>query len=330
MHERTDLAMRGKVTEAIKTLRLALGATQLELATMLDIAGHSVAYFEGGHMPDAVTTARLCQAAHEAGRDDLADKFAAALPGVAEGLLMPFWWVPKEQRQRSGSRPGMKGGNGPTPHSARPTCRNKPRREACALRFPTRSAICIFLSVTKGSCYGSENALRSFVNGLVTHVAHLNGGWVRGRWIWGEERASRRKARQPRQKGAGMTREEFEVLTVDFTRRTVGMYPFDASDVKPDGHLTDDAIERASDAIAAIMPALPEDEMSAVAEEYLRSQLEAFMDELANIDALERSGLAVPVPAGVLKGTLPAGSLAAKHVTNVSPVAHAPHVGAKK
>ena len=116
MHERTDLAMRGKVTEAIKTLRLALGATQLELATMLDIAGHSVAYFEGGHMPDAVTTARLCQAAHEAGRDDLADIFAVAMPGVAEGLVVPVWWVRKAQRQRSGSRPGMKASNGPPLH----------------------------------------------------------------------------------------------------------------------------------------------------------------------------------------------------------------------
>jgi hypothetical protein len=50
-------------------------------------------------MPDAVTRARLCRAAHEAGRDDLADIFAAALPGVAEGLLVPAWWVPKEQHQ---------------------------------------------------------------------------------------------------------------------------------------------------------------------------------------------------------------------------------------
>jgi transcriptional regulator with XRE-family HTH domain len=83
--------MRGKVTEAIKTLRSALGMTQLELAVKLDIAGHSVAYFEGGHMPNAVTTARLCHVAHEAGRDDLAEIFAAVLPGVAEGLLVPVW-----------------------------------------------------------------------------------------------------------------------------------------------------------------------------------------------------------------------------------------------
>ena len=40
MHERTVLLMRGKVSEAVKTLRSALCVTQLELATMLDIAGH--------------------------------------------------------------------------------------------------------------------------------------------------------------------------------------------------------------------------------------------------------------------------------------------------
>ena len=96
MHERTVLLMRGKVSEAIKTLRSALGVTQLELAMKLDIAGHSVGHFEGGRMPDAVTIARLCRAAHEAGRDDLADIFAVAMPGVAEGLLVPVWWVPKE------------------------------------------------------------------------------------------------------------------------------------------------------------------------------------------------------------------------------------------
>jgi transcriptional regulator with XRE-family HTH domain len=122
MHERTVLLIRGKVSEAIKTLRSALGVTQLELAVKLDIGGHSIAHFESGRLPDAVTTARLCRAAHEAGRDDLADIFAVAMPGVAEGLVVPVWWVRKQQRQRSGSRPGMRAGNGPTLHSVRPTC----------------------------------------------------------------------------------------------------------------------------------------------------------------------------------------------------------------
>jgi hypothetical protein len=116
MHERTVLLMRGKVSEAVKTLRSALCVTQLELAIKLDIGGHSVAHFEGGRLPDAVTTARLCRAAHEAGRDDLADIFAVAMPGVAEGLVVPVWWVRKAQRQRSGSRPGMKASNGPPLH----------------------------------------------------------------------------------------------------------------------------------------------------------------------------------------------------------------------
>jgi hypothetical protein len=44
--------------------------------------------------PDSVATARLCRVAHEAGRDDLADVFAAALPGVGEGVLIPVWRLP--------------------------------------------------------------------------------------------------------------------------------------------------------------------------------------------------------------------------------------------
>jgi hypothetical protein len=49
-------------------------------------------------MPDIVTTARLCRIAHEAGRDDLAEIFAARLPGVEEGLLVPVWRLPKERQ----------------------------------------------------------------------------------------------------------------------------------------------------------------------------------------------------------------------------------------
>jgi transcriptional regulator with XRE-family HTH domain len=90
--------MKGELSEAVKTLRSALGATQLELAVKLDIGGHSVAHYECGRRPDAVTTARLCGVAHEAGRDDLADVFAAALPGVEEGLLIPVWRLEKDQQ----------------------------------------------------------------------------------------------------------------------------------------------------------------------------------------------------------------------------------------
>jgi len=90
--------MKRELSETIKTLRSVLGMTQLGLATKLDIGGHSVAHYEGGRTPDAVTTSRLCRLAHEAGRDDLAEKFAARLPGVDEGLLVPVWRLPKEQQ----------------------------------------------------------------------------------------------------------------------------------------------------------------------------------------------------------------------------------------
>jgi transcriptional regulator with XRE-family HTH domain len=89
--------MTGEVSEAIKSLRSTLGITQLELAIKLDIGGHSVAHYEGGRKPDTITIVRLCRVAHEAGRDDLADVFAAALPGVREGVLIPVWRLPKEQ-----------------------------------------------------------------------------------------------------------------------------------------------------------------------------------------------------------------------------------------
>jgi hypothetical protein len=72
-----------------------------QLAIKLDIAGHSVAHYECGRAPDAVTTVRLCRAAHEAGRDDLADVFAEGLPGVREGVLIAVWRLPKEQQPES-------------------------------------------------------------------------------------------------------------------------------------------------------------------------------------------------------------------------------------
>jgi transcriptional regulator with XRE-family HTH domain len=88
----------GKLSEAIKTLRESLGVTQLEIAVKLDVGGHAVAHYESGRKPDAVVAARLCGVAHQAGRDDLADVFAAALPGVAEGLLIPVWRLPEGQQ----------------------------------------------------------------------------------------------------------------------------------------------------------------------------------------------------------------------------------------
>jgi transcriptional regulator with XRE-family HTH domain len=88
--------MTFRASEAIKDLRTALGMTQLELAIKLDVGVHSVAHYESGRMPNVVTTARLCRVAHEAGRNDLADVFAAALPGVEEGVLIPVWRLPKE------------------------------------------------------------------------------------------------------------------------------------------------------------------------------------------------------------------------------------------
>jgi transcriptional regulator with XRE-family HTH domain len=92
--------MPGKFAAAIKDLRESLGMTQLELAVKLDIGGHAVPHFEWGRMPNAVTTARLCRIAHEAGRDDLADIFAARLPGVNEGVVVPVWRLPNEQQSK--------------------------------------------------------------------------------------------------------------------------------------------------------------------------------------------------------------------------------------
>jgi transcriptional regulator with XRE-family HTH domain len=90
--------MPGKFATAIKNLRESLGVTQLELAVKLDIGGHAVSHFEYGRKPDSLTTARLCRIAHEAGRDDLADIFVAALPGVKEGVVVPVWRLPNERQ----------------------------------------------------------------------------------------------------------------------------------------------------------------------------------------------------------------------------------------
>jgi transcriptional regulator with XRE-family HTH domain len=92
------LAMPRKFAAAIKSLRESLGMTQLELAIKLDIGGHAVPHFECSRMPNVVTTARLCRLAHEAGLDDPAEIFVAALPGVEEGLLIPVWRLAREQQ----------------------------------------------------------------------------------------------------------------------------------------------------------------------------------------------------------------------------------------
>jgi transcriptional regulator with XRE-family HTH domain len=83
----------------VRRLRATLGLSQKAFAKKLGISAASVAHFENrSRRPDAATAAILCRAAHEAGRDDLADVFAVKVPGVAEGLFVPVWRLPKEQQ----------------------------------------------------------------------------------------------------------------------------------------------------------------------------------------------------------------------------------------
>jgi DNA-binding transcriptional regulator YiaG len=75
--------MIDKFAGAIKELRSTVGATQVEFAKKLGVGVPSLAHYEiTGRRPEAATTALLCRAAHNAGRIDLAEVFAAALPGV--------------------------------------------------------------------------------------------------------------------------------------------------------------------------------------------------------------------------------------------------------
>jgi transcriptional regulator with XRE-family HTH domain len=90
--------MTDNVSE-VRRLRSTLGLSQTSFAKKLGISAASVAHFENGsRRPDSATAAILCRAAHEAGRDDLADVFAVKVPGVAEGLFVPVWRLPKEQQ----------------------------------------------------------------------------------------------------------------------------------------------------------------------------------------------------------------------------------------
>jgi hypothetical protein len=58
----------------------------------------SVAHFEtGARTPDTATVVRYCRAAHAAGRLDLAEVFASAVPGIAEGLFIPIWRLPQSE-----------------------------------------------------------------------------------------------------------------------------------------------------------------------------------------------------------------------------------------
>jgi hypothetical protein len=87
--------MADKFTRAIKDLRRTLDATQIDLAEWLSLGVPSIAHYEIAHRrPEAATTAVLCRAAHNAECDDLAEIFAAAIPGVEEGLLAPVWRLP--------------------------------------------------------------------------------------------------------------------------------------------------------------------------------------------------------------------------------------------
>jgi transcriptional regulator with XRE-family HTH domain len=92
----TFVVMADKFPGALKSLREALGVTQIVFAKKLGIGAPSVAHYEtGSRRPGAATSVRFARTAHEAGRIDLAEIFAAALPGVQEGLLVPVWRLPK-------------------------------------------------------------------------------------------------------------------------------------------------------------------------------------------------------------------------------------------
>jgi transcriptional regulator with XRE-family HTH domain len=85
--------------ETVKKLRATFDLTQSEFANKLGISAASVAHIEGGSRgPGAAALVTLCRTAHEAGRDDLADVFAAMIHGVSEGLLVPVWRLPKEKK----------------------------------------------------------------------------------------------------------------------------------------------------------------------------------------------------------------------------------------
>ena len=93
--------MIDKFAGAIKDLRAMVGESQVEFAKKLGVGVPSLAHYEtAGRRPEAVTTALLCRTAHDAGRIDLGEVFAAALPGVGDGLLVPCWRLPNTPRIR--------------------------------------------------------------------------------------------------------------------------------------------------------------------------------------------------------------------------------------
>jgi hypothetical protein len=73
-----------------------MNVTQPGLAKKLGtLSATSIAHYEGGkRRPDSAAAIILCRAAEAAGRNDLADIFAAIVPGVEEGLLIPRWRLP--------------------------------------------------------------------------------------------------------------------------------------------------------------------------------------------------------------------------------------------
>lgn len=93
------LVMTDKISDAIKALRKTTGLKQIEFAKRLGIGVPSLTHYEtAGRGPDAATTARFARMAYEAGRVDLAEVLAAALPGVEDGLLVPVWRLSQELR----------------------------------------------------------------------------------------------------------------------------------------------------------------------------------------------------------------------------------------
>ena len=83
-----------KINEAIRSFREHFAMTQPQFAKKLGLSLFSFSQYEiAERKPDAESMARLCRAAVEVKRFDLADIFAAAIPGVADGLLIPKWRI---------------------------------------------------------------------------------------------------------------------------------------------------------------------------------------------------------------------------------------------
>jgi hypothetical protein len=98
----TSRSQRPKLSLAAVELRRHLGLTQPRFATLLLVSTTSVAHLEiGSRKPDATTVVRCCRAAHAAGRIDLAEIFAAAIPGVAEGLVVPVWVLAQSEPKQA-------------------------------------------------------------------------------------------------------------------------------------------------------------------------------------------------------------------------------------